>query len=45
MALIFKPDPMPVEVIKALAALDPEVDEFAVVGNTELMIVSVPGPS
>jgi hypothetical protein len=36
---------MPVEVIKALPALDPDVDELAVVGNTELMIVSVPGPS
>jgi len=37
MALIFKPDPMPVEVIRALPALDPEVDELAVVGNTELI--------
>jgi hypothetical protein len=36
---MFKPDPMPVEVISALPALDPEVDEFAVVGSTELIIV------
>jgi hypothetical protein len=40
MALIFKPDPMPVEVISALPALDPEVvDELPVVGNTELICV------
>jgi hypothetical protein len=44
MALMFKPDPMPVDVISALPALDPDVDEL-VVGNTELIAVSVLAPS
>ena len=44
MALMFKPDPIPVEVISALPAADPEVDELAVDGNTELIAVSVLAP-